>query len=127
MRALVLVALLNLAAPVAGMQLNGFAGPRVTAPTQSLPVRIRPAPSQTGRDLGDIRNRIEDGRDERSLTRREARRLKREARYIGVLTERFGSGGLSDAEQRELDVRTHALRDQVGVRRTQGAGRRPSH
>lgn len=123
MRTLALIALLNLAAPVAAMQLNGFAGPRVTAPTLSLPVRVRPAPPQTYRDLGDIRERIEDGRSERSLTRREARKLKREATYIGVLTERFGSDGLSDAERRELDVRTHALRDQVGVRRTQAAGR----
>lgn len=123
MRTLALIALLNIAAPVAAMQLNGFAGPRVTAPTLSLPARIRPVPSQTYRDLSDIRERIEDGRNERSLTRRQARKLKREATYIGVLTDRFESGGLSDAERRELDVRTHVLRDQVGVRRTQGAGR----
>ena len=123
MRTLAFIVLLNITAPVAAKQLNGFAGPRVTAPTLWLPVKARPAPPQTWRDLRDIRERIEDGRDERSLTRREARKLKREVAYIGVLTDRFGSDGLSDAERRELDVRTSALRDQVGVRRTQGAGR----
>jgi hypothetical protein len=87
------------------------------------PVQVRAAPGES-RDLGDVRDRIEDGRDSGQLSRREARRLRRGADMIGGMSDRFSVGGLSDAEQRELDNRTAVLRDQVNAQRL-GVGTPP--
>jgi hypothetical protein len=66
-----------------------------------------------GRELRDVRQRIERARDNGDLTRREARQLHRQARLIGRLAERYGAGGLSQSERAELQTRTGALRDAV--------------
>lgn len=70
-----------------------------------------------GREVGDIRARIDRGRDGGALTRREARKYDREARQIGVLAKRYGQDGLSAAEARELDMRARVLRELVEARR----------
>lgn len=85
-------------------------------------VTVRPDAGGVGREVRDIRGRIGDGRESGDLSRRDARRLTREARYLGRLGERYGRDGLSDAERRELDIRARVLRDRVDARRT--AGRR---
>jgi hypothetical protein len=87
-------------------------------------VTVRPDESGVGREVRDIRGRIDDGRDAGVLSRRDARRLDREARYLGRLGERYGRDGLSDAERRELDIRSRVLRERVDARRLAGAGRR---
>lgn len=76
----------------------------------------------TARERGDIRDRIDDGRASGQLSRREARRLRRENGQLGVLADRYAQDGLSDAEARELDTRAAVLRDQVNVQRLSGAG-----
>ena len=81
----------------------------------------RTAPS---REQADIHERIRDGVASGQLTRREARRLRQENGQLGVLAERYGSDGLSDAEARELQTRAIVLRDQVDAQRL-GAGSGP--
>lgn len=76
------------------------------------------------RDLGDVRDRIDDGRDSGDLSRREARRFDREARLIGRLAYRYGRDGLSPAEAQELQARAHYLRDAVQNARIRSERRR---
>ena len=66
-----------------------------------------------GRELGQIRRQIDNGRDTGQLTRGQARRLQREARAIGSLGRRYGRDGVSPSERAELDARTNVLRDKV--------------
>ena len=101
------------------------AGAQFTAKPGSYgpPVQVRAVPGES-RDLGDVRERIEDGRDSGQLSKREARRLRRGADMIGNMSDRFAVGGLSDAEQRELDNHTTVLRDQVNAQRL-GVGTPP--
>lgn len=108
-RALVVVAALCAAGP-AGAQIVGRHdyGPAPRA-SPFLPDSSLPAPP-IGRDLRNVRERIGRLEDNGHLTRREARALRREAAWIGGLARRYGRDGLSDAERRELETRTQALR-----------------
>lgn len=65
--------------------------------------------------LRHARERIERGQDEGRLTRREAKALRREASRIDVFADRFGQDGLSDAERRELEVRTGAFEAEANL------------
>ena len=78
------------------------------------------------RDLGDAYRRIDKGHDSGQLSRRETRRLKRQAGHVADLGEWYQQGGLSDAESRELETRALVLRDQVDARRLEvgGAGKK---
>ena len=71
-----------------------------------------------GNGVGDVYDRIDDGRRAGRLSRHEARQMRREAALIDTLGERFGRDGLSDTEAQELAVRTAILRDQVDARRS---------
>ena len=71
-----------------------------------------PAPA-VGRELRDIRSRIEHARESGDLSAREARQLRREARLIGRLAGRYGRDGLSPSERSELQVRAQVLRGSV--------------
>ncbi len=113
---------LCLIAPAADAQLTSRSATAAPRPTTPPLIDSRGSGPGTRRDLGDIRDRIEHGRDDGSLSRREARALKRESRLVDTLADRFGEDGLSASEQRELDTRAHILRDQVNVRRTRGTG-----
>ncbi|HEX8534658.1 MAG TPA: hypothetical protein VF662_10860 [Allosphingosinicella sp.] len=75
-----------------------------------------------GRDLGDIHDRAERARDSGALSKRQARRLKREARRTGRLAEIYGSDGLSASERAELEARAQYLRGAVNAPLA-GAGR----
>lgn len=79
------------------------------------PVPARPS---IRRETQDIRARVDDGRESRQLSRREARRLKRQAVGIDLRAGVYGNDGLSEAEQRELAVRAQVLRDTVIARRS---------
>lgn len=82
---------------------------RGTLPGEPMPV---------GHDLDSARKLISAGRRNGDLTRAEAKVLRREARQIGVLTNRYGSDGLSGPERREIDMRVHLLRAQVIAQRS---------
>jgi hypothetical protein len=58
-----------------------------------------------GRDLRDIRARVDRAYDNGALSDREARRLDREARQIGRLARLYGRDGLSPSERAELQAR----------------------
>lgn len=106
-----LLALL-MAMPVAAP--TGIAGP--PSPERTLPgIVVSPA---AGRETGEIRERIRDGRREGSLSRRDGRVLRRQAGVIDSLADRYGSDGLSEPEMRELNARAMILRDAVNARRT---------
>ena len=61
-------------------------------------------------DLREARRSIERRRETGDLSRREARRLKREVRLIARMAYRYGQDGLSDDERRELGLRANVLR-----------------
>jgi hypothetical protein len=56
-----------------------------------------------------LRDRIDEARDSRRISRGEARAYRREARAIGVLARRFGRDGLSPSEVTELRFRVQVL------------------
>lgn len=73
-------------------------------------------PSING-DLGQINDSIRDGRRSDQLTKRDARRLRRESDQIGTLEDRYAAGGLSASEQAELRTRAEVLRAQTNAQR----------
>ena len=75
------------------------------------------------RDVRDIRRRVDRARDSGALSRGEARRLKREARRIDRLAERYGRDGLSPSERAELEARALYLRGTLGRPSKGGRGR----
>jgi len=96
------------------------AGPRkAVRPTFRLP------DASVSRDTRDIDRQVDRGRSAGTLTRREARRARRENDQIGTLADRYASDGdLSDAERRELGARAAVLREQVNNDRLRRSGRK---
>jgi hypothetical protein len=72
------------------------------------------------RDVADIRERIDDARESGQISRRDARRLDRQARGIGSLARVYRTHGLSESEARELQARANYLRDAVSIERMRG-------
>ena len=66
-----------------------------------------------GREIRHVRNRIERAREGGVISRREARRMRREARAIERLAYIYGRDGLSASEQRELEARSRILESSV--------------
>lgn len=78
-------------------------------------------------DTPRIREAIRGGRESGQLTRKEGRRLKRDSHGIDDMYNRFARDGLNYGEERELEMRAHALSDAVVVQRSSdpvGAGRK---
>lgn len=71
-----------------------------------------------GREVAHMRRRIDRARDAGLISRREARRLDREARLIRSMAYRFARDGLSASERRELESRSRALDGAIGARST---------
>lgn len=69
------------------------------------------------RDVADIRERIDDARESGQISRRDARRLDRQARGIGSLARVYRTHGISESEARELQARANYLRDAVSIQR----------
>ncbi len=98
----------------------------VAAPAQFVsagpPADILAMPNQPNvvADRRDIRRAIREGLRSGDISRAEARSFKREDAAIGELGERFAQDGLSLSEERELQVRTEALRGMVNARRVRG-------
>lgn len=65
------------------------------------------------RDMRDVRGHINDARDAGTISRAEARQLRREAWAIDSMATLFGRDGLSASEQRELETRALYLRGEV--------------
>jgi len=79
----------------------------------SLPPQPRALPAYnpvTSADLGHVRRDVRKGRDEGSLSKKQAKELRREAREVAMLEERYAAGGLSSAEAAELRARIGVLR-----------------
>ena len=91
--------------------------PRTPPPGNHMPgisgTGIGSADPALGRDLRRARDLISQGREDGDLSKKEARALRREARQIDALAERYGRDGLSESEQRELEMRVQVLRAQT--------------
>lgn len=72
------------------------------------------------RELRKARDLINEGRDRGELSKGEAKALRREARQIDALADRYGREGLSDPERRELETRLQLLRADTLAGRSQG-------
>lgn len=76
--------------------------------------------ASVSREVRDIREQIDAGRESGQLSRREARALRRQGYRIEASSGRYASGGYSDAEIAMLRSRTEALRSATVAKRTQG-------
>ena len=66
-----------------------------------------------GREVRHVRKRIDRARDSGLISRRETRRMRREARAIERLAHLYGRDGLSASERRELETRSRILESSV--------------
>ncbi len=79
----------------------------------SIPPQSRALPSYnpaTSADLASIRREVRRGREEGSLSKKQAKELSRESREVAILEERYAAGGLSTVEAAELRARIEVLR-----------------
>jgi hypothetical protein len=106
-----LVLATSIATPAAA-RIAGNHPPRQAGPSNPF-LEQRPQGPGIGREVRDIRKRVERARDEGAISKREARQLKREARLIGRLERRYARDGLSASERAELENRAGYLRDAV--------------
>jgi hypothetical protein len=91
------------------------APPPPTPPQGPVDVRIDSTPGRYENDVA--RDRIRDGRRGGTLTKSQARGLRREADMNDVLAERYARDGLSYSERRELDMRGRALQSLTEAQR----------
>lgn len=73
-----------------------------------------------GHDLRKVRDLIGQGLEDGDLSKKEAKALRREARQIDTLADRYGRDGLSESERREFDMRVQVLRAQTTAQRSSG-------
>lgn len=116
-------ALLALVSGIATAQFVPSSPPNEGRPPAPYRPGSVPRAPDVGRDLADIRARIDDGRDAGTLSRRDARSYRRDVHQVERLADRYGRDGLSTSERAELDTRATVLRDQVNVQRLRGSGR----
>lgn len=127
MRRPALSALLVLASAIAAPAGAQIVGPRPPSdyrpPNPFIGDSSLPGPT-VGRDVRDLRQRVDRARESGAISRREARRLDREARLIRRLAARYGRDGMSASEKAELEARSRYLRDAVNRPRAGGSGKR---
>ncbi|MGZ8287302.1 MAG: hypothetical protein ACXW27_07570 [Allosphingosinicella sp.] len=116
-------ALLAVAAAPSGAQIAGKREYGPVAASSPFPADSRLPGPGIGREVRDLKGRVDEARDGGALSRGEARRLEREARAIGRLARLYGRDGLSPSERAELETRANYLRDAVG-RPGRGGGKR---
>jgi len=73
------------------------------------------------REFREIDERIEQGRDNGALTKREARKLRQQSARVEDVAERYGRDGFSESEKREIEARTRILQEQAQLQ-SFGAG-----
>lgn len=80
------------------------------------PVTFHSVPSETRRNLDSAVDAMRARRDSGELSRREYRELRREARLIARMEERYALDGLSQGEHDELVFRSRHLREVAASR-----------
>jgi hypothetical protein len=108
-----LIAALSIASPAAAQIVGRNVYEPVGAADPFLGNGVLPTPS-TRDELRDIDRRIDRGRTSGTISRREARQLRREARAIARLDGFYRPGGLSDSERNALQARLLYLRSLIG-------------
>ncbi|RKF21846.1 hypothetical protein D6851_07465 [Altericroceibacterium spongiae] len=73
----------------------------------------------------DARDEIEKGRDTGTLSKEQARVLKKQATRIDNVRDRYAVDGLSDSERRDLDFQSRALESITKAQRFQIPDKRP--
>jgi hypothetical protein len=82
-----------------------------------MEVRIVPGDRTVQHDLREARETIDRRYENGELTRREARRLRREVRLVDRLQYRYGHDGLRSDERAELALRAQELRSRAAAPR----------
>ncbi len=95
-----------------------------TATPGPVNVRVEPRPSGDY-ELDRAREDIRDGRKSGTLSRKQARALRREADRADAQADRSARDGLSYSEQREIDMQGRALQSLTEAQRSQPGGKRP--
>lgn len=95
-----------------------------TAPPGPVNVRVEPQPSGDY-ELDRAREGIRDGRKSGTLSKKQARALRREADRADAQADRSARDGLSYSEQREIDMQGRALQSVTQAQRSQPGGKRP--
>lgn len=106
----VLVPLLLIPAPASAQIWDGGAD---ATGTELRSATIRP---RTGNSV--ILDSIRDGRESGQLTRSDSRLLRRQAKQIENLEERYARDGLTEAEAAELAARRQLLTEDVSAKRS---------
>ena len=89
--------------------------PGTTRLPGAIEIRAVPGDPYVAHDLHEARETIERRRDNGELTRREARRLRREARLVARLQYRYGRDGMRPDERAELALRAAELRSRAAA------------
>ena len=110
-RSILALALAGMAGPALAQSGNSYTGFR----TESAP---RFAPAGVSCDIGQIDDAISDGRHSGQLTHEQAKALRRDGRRIEAMQARAEAGGMTAADQAQLERSADALRDQVIAART---------
>ncbi|MXP26774.1 hypothetical protein GRI39_12080 [Altererythrobacter indicus] len=93
-----------------------------------------PAPSDILEDQPDVpaareidlaRDNIHEGRKDGSLSKSQARNLKKHAARIDAVAERYARDGLSQSEQRDLSFQSRALESLTNAERFQKEPKQP--
>lgn len=119
----IILALIILSLPAA---LSAQIAPRSEPNATPGPVNVRVEPSPVGdQELDRARDAIRDGRRDGTLSKKQARALRREASGAQALADRNARDGLSYSEQREIDMQGRALQSITQGQRSQPGGKRP--
>ena len=102
------LAVLGLSAPAAAQIVGTRSYPAVGLADPFLPDSRLPGPSAR-QEAGQLRDRIGRAREAGLITRREARRLHRQADRIAGRAHIYGRDGLSSSEQAEIRARALAV------------------
>ena len=107
------ILLTTVIATPAGAQIVGRHDYGYTPPPNPLLDGSQPARPTPRSEVRDLRGRIDAAYVSGHISRRDARRLTREAGVISSLAHRYGRDGFSEAERRELETRAHLLRAEI--------------
>lgn len=106
---------------IAPRTLPGSIAPRTPPGSVRVPgvvqVRVHPTSRIVAHDLREARQTIERRRENGELSRREARKLRREIRRVAHLAHRYSRDGLSENERRELELRSDVLKSRSAAPR----------
>jgi hypothetical protein len=100
--------------------------PPSSPPKNPTPVSVTVKPSLSADyQLREARDRIHDGRKDGTLTKKQARALRREANRDDAVARRNARDGISYSEQREATMRGLALQSMIEGERSRPRDGRP--